>query len=133
MFDYSELEFFVQYETEIGHWPLMVFADWVQNIEIGVEDTAYAFGFKAGSAKAPGTAQFSWAYQDIEADAVIATFNDSDFGSGGTDAVGHLFKGKYALRENITVGFTYMLNDVDRNAGDEHDYSRIQIDLEFKF
>lgn len=133
LFDYSELELFVQYETQIGPWPLMLFGDWVQNTEIGVEDTAYAVGFTAGSAKTPGTAQFSWTYQDIEADAVIATFNDSDFGGGGTDATGHLFKGKYALRENIIVGFTYMLNDVDSNAGNEHDYSRIQIDLEFKF
>jgi len=100
---------------------------------VSQQDTAYAFGAQIGSAKGQGTSQYSWTYQDIEADAVIATFNDSDFGGGGTDASGHIIKAKFMLRDGISLGGTLFINDVDRFQGVEHDYSRIQIDVEFKF
>ena len=64
---------------------------------------------------------------------MIATFNDSDFGGGGTDADGHILKAKYALSKKLILGGTLMLNDVDRFQGTEHDYMRLQLDVEFKF
>lgn len=131
--DYKELELFAQFETTVGDLPVTVFTDWVRNSEVDAEDAAYAFGISVGAAKAPGTSQFAWVYQDIEADAVLAVFSDSDFGGGGTDVKGHLFKGKYALRKNVFLGLTYMLADADEYAGNKHDYSRYQLDIEFKF
>jgi hypothetical protein len=77
--------------------------------------------------------EFSWTWQDLEADALIGTFSDSDFGGGGTDSEGHMFKGKYVLTKNVALGGTLFLNTIDRAAGIDSDYDRIQIDLEFKF
>ena len=77
--------------------------------------------------------QFSYAFQDIEADAVIGTFNDSDFGGGGTDSDGHMLKYKYAMSKNTFIGGTLFINSIDRFQGVEKDYDRIQIDVEFKF
>ena len=93
----------------------------------------YAFGAKIGSAKSKGESEFSWTYQDIEADSVIGTFNDSDFGGGGTDSDGHILKAKYAWSKQIFLGGTLFINNVDRFQGTEHDYSRLQLDVEFKF
>ena len=70
---------------------------------------------------------------NIEADAVIATFNDSDFGGGGTDASGHILKGKYAVSKSISLAGTYFVNEIDRFQGAEHDYSRFQLDAQFNF
>ena len=81
--------------------------------------------------RAPG--QASVAYQELQADAVIGTFTDSDFGGGGTDASGFTIKGKYALADNFAFGGTLFLNEVEQAIGNERDYSRIQIDFEFKF
>ncbi len=131
--DYGELELFVQYAMTLGQTPFAVFADYAQNTEVGVDDAGYSFGFKAGKAKAPRTWQVSWAYQDIEADALIGAFNDSDFGGGGTDARGHLLKGKYILAERWILGGPLIVTKVEKNAGSEHDYSRLQLDIEFKF
>ena len=64
---------------------------------------------------------------------MIGTFNDSDFGGGGTDSDGHLIKYKYMLRDKISLGATLMVNQVDRFQGVEHDYNRLQLDVEFKF
>ncbi len=133
VFEYRNTELFAQYDTSVNDWPLRIFAHATQNNEVSQEDTAFAFGAKLGSAKKQGSSEYSWTYQDIEADAVIGTFNDSDFGGGGTDASGHILKAKYMLRDRIGLGGTLFLNDVDRFQGVEHDYSRIQIDLEFKF
>ena len=133
VYDYNELEIFAQFDTKIGDWPLTVYGDWVQNKEVSVEDTAYTYGVVMGAAKEPGTFQFGLSYQDVEADAIIGTYADSDFGGGGTDNSGLLFKGKYALRKNIALGFTYIDAKVDEFAGNEHDYNRYQLDVEFKF
>ena len=133
LFEYSKVEVFAQYDTRLGDWPLRLSAQYTQNSEVSQEDTAYAFAVKLGSAKGNGASEFSWTYQDIEADAVIGTFNDSDFGGGGTDSSGHILKAKYMFRDNVSLGGTLFVNDVDRFQGVEHDYSRIQIDLEFKF
>ena len=133
VYDYKNTEVFAQFDTELGDWPFQVYAHYTVNSEAPVEDTAYAFGAKFGSAKKQGTQQVSYTYQDIEADAVIGTFNDSDFGGGGTDASGHMIKYKYMLRDTISLGGTLFLNQIDRFQGTEHDFDRLQIDVEFKF
>lgn len=133
LFEYANTELFAQYDLKVGEWPLRVYAHWTRNNEVSVEDTAYAFGAKLGTAKAQGSAEYSWTYQDLEADAVVGTFSDSDFGGGGTDSSGHMVKAKYMLRDQISLGGTLFINDVDRFQGTEHDYSRIQLDVEFKF
>ncbi len=133
VFDYKNTEVFAQFDSELGDWPLRVFAHFTQNGEVSVEDTAFAYGAKIGSAKTQGGMEFTWMYQDIEADAVIGTFNDSDFAGGGTDSDGHILKAKYGFSKKVALGGTFFFNNKDRFQGTEHDYNRIQIDLEFKF
>ena len=69
----------------------------------------------------------------MQADAVVATFTDSDFGGGGTDARGHTIKGRYALRDNWALAATLFINEVDLASGSPRDYRRLQLDLEFRF
>jgi hypothetical protein len=133
IYDYKNTEVFAEFGTKINDWPLKVYAHFVQNNEVSEEDSGYAIGAKLGSAKSEGQTEFSWTFQDIEADAVIGTFNDSDFGGGGTDSEGHLIKAKYAVSKKIFVGGTLFINQVDRFQGTEHDYNRLQLDVEFKF
>ena len=131
--EYKDTEIFAQFDGMLGEWPLKIYAHVVQNSEVNAQETGYAFGAKIGSAKRGGATQFSWTYQDLEADAVIGTFSDSDIGGGGTDLDGHLLKAKYAVSEKIILGGALILNNVDRFQGIEHDYSRLQLDVEFKF
>ena len=133
LYEYTTTEVFAQLDTMAGEWPLRIYAHATQNSDAPTEDTAFAVGAKLGSAKKEGQTEFSWTYQDIEADAVIGTFNDSDFGGGGTDSDGHMLKAKYAYSDKIFLGGTLFLNQVDRFQGVEHDYNRLQLDVEFKF
>ena len=134
VFDYENTEAFAQFDTKIGSWPLQFYGHYTVNNEVDREDTAYAFGAKVGSTRNKGNMQFSWTYMDIEADSVIGTFNDSDFGGGGTDSRGHMIKGKYMLADQISIGGTLFINQIDEfQGGIERDFDRLQLDLEFKF
>ena len=133
LFEYRNSEVFAQLDTRLSDWAFSVFAQYTQNHEVSTEETAYALGAKLGSAKDKGDLEFALIFQDVEADSVIGTFNDSDFGGGGTDSDGFVLKAKYGLSKKIFVGGTYFSNDIDRFQGTEHDYNRVQIDLEFKF
>ena len=83
--------------------------------------------------KSAGRLARGYAYQDLEADAVIATFTDSDFAGGGTDGKGHVIELNYALRDRWTLGFRYFLNERGADAGNEHDYNRLQADVVFAY
>ena len=133
IYEYKNTEVFAQLDTSIGDWPFSVFAHVTKNNEVSEEDSAYAIGAKFGSASADGDYEFGWTYQDIEADSVIGTFNDSDFGGGGADSSGHILKAKYAVSKRVSLAGTYFINEVDRFQGTEHDYDRLQLDVEFKF
>jgi Putative porin len=133
VYDYKDTEAFAQFDSQIAGWPWSVYGQWVQNREVDEENTAYAIGARFGSAREKGEMEFSWTYMDIEADAVIGTFNDSDFGGGGTDHSGHMIKGKYVLSKNVAFAASYFSNEVDRFQGTAHDYNRIQLDLELDF
>lgn len=133
VFEYKETELFAQFDMRIRDWPLQLHAVYVRNNDADRQDAGFAYGAKVGSSKDKGQMQFAWTYLDVEADSVIATYNDSDFGAGGTDAKGHVLKAKYGLSKKLFVGGTILVNKMDRFQGVEHDYNRIQLDIEFKF
>jgi len=133
VYDYRMIQGFVEYATKIGGYPVSFFLDYIRNTEAPEFDTGYAFGGKIGKVSEPGDWEASIAYQDLERDAVVALFTDSDFGGGGTDATGFEIKGKYGLTRNWNFGGTLFINEIEENQGSPTDYLRLQIDFEFKF
>jgi len=133
VYGYKNTEVFAQFDTKVGAWPFKVYSHWTRNNEVDEQNTAVAIGAAIGAAKDKGSMEFSWTWQDIDADAVVGTFNDSDFGGGGTDVRGHIIKGKYAVAKNIFLGGTYFSNVINSFSLPEEDYDRFQLDLEFKF
>jgi len=133
VYNYEELELFADLSFSIFNRPASLFLDYVQNQDADAFDSGYAVGVKLGSAKSTGSWDFSYIYQDLEADAVFGLVSDSDFGGGGTDSSGHMLKGSYAIGKNFNANFTYFINEIDANAGSEKDYDRLQLDLSFKY
>ncbi|MGB5246369.1 MAG: putative porin [Woeseia sp.] len=134
VFDYELVEVFAEYKTKFNDLPLTVYADVVQNSGANNgQDLGWTFGATVGKASAPGTTQFGYAWLDTEADAVIGTFNDSDFAGGVTDARGHLIQAKYAIRDNVALGGTLILTERGEFAGPAQDYNRLMLDIEFSF
>jgi hypothetical protein len=131
--DFNEAEVFAELGFMAGERPITVFADYVTNTEATLQDDGYAIGAVYGEITRPGTWRVSYAYQDLEADAVIGTFTDSDFAGGGTDGRGHVVDFQYALRSRWTLGFKYFLNERGEASGNERDYNRLQADLNFNY
>ncbi|MBV1931943.1 MAG: putative porin [Porticoccaceae bacterium] len=128
--NYEELELFAELKTKVADLPFSVFVDWVENQDADDNETGLSAGLKLGKAKNPGTWQMAYIYQDLEADAVLGLTTDSDFGGGGTDSKGHIFKGGYAINKNTSFAVTYFINE---NGDAETDYDRLQVDLKFKY
>ena len=130
--DFNQLEFFGELGTDWAGRPASLFVDYVTNTDADDFDTGWALGGKYGKASNPGTWEVMYVYQDLEANAVVGTFTDSNFGGGGTDGTGHVIKAGYALSKNLTLKLTYFLNERGENAGNERDYNRLQADVQFK-
>lgn len=95
-----------------------------------------------GSARRKAEWQVAYQYKYLEADATWDAITDSDWGSGGTDRKGHVFKAAYNLQEWWQLGFTAFLTEkisTRPNSGQNQrgfsgeDLLRLQFDTVFKF
>ena len=137
-FNYEMIEVGADLGLNFFDMPLNIFANYVQNQDASDYDTGYIVGAKVGNAKAKGTWQMAYQYQDLEADAVLGLLSDSDFAGGGTDGKGHLITGAYAVNKQWKLGLSWFLNN---EAGEKNlaelggalDYDRVMIDTVFKY
>jgi hypothetical protein len=132
--DYDLFELFVEFGTEVRGLPVAVFANWVQNTAAvnKDEDTGWLVGTTINRAKDRGSWQFEYDYRDLELDAVVGQFTNSDFIGGGTGGKGHRFAFTYMLTKNVATGLTYFVNEFD-GRNDNADYKRLQADIALKF
>jgi hypothetical protein len=136
LYDYELVEAFGEYATRLGDVPVSFYGDYVVNTASGVSgDTGWLVGTTYNKAGDPGTWQVGYEYRELERDAVLGAFTDSDFIGGGTHGKGHKFSFKYALAKNVSAGTTYFLNEHDADGGGKRDdkYRRLQLDVELKF
>jgi len=129
--DYDVAELFGEYAFDLNSKPAAIYATYVKNTSASTgADTGWLIGTKYGKCKEPGSWELSYDYRDVEADAVLGAFSDSDFIGGGTDGKGHRFGYTYQLAKNLQGALTYFLNE---KGSQETDYNRLQADLVFKF
>lgn len=131
--DFNLAELFGDLTFKPGERPLTVFADYVVNTEADEVDTGFALGASLGEVTGARTWRVGYVYQELEADAVIGTFTDSDWAGGGTDGKGHVVEFNYGFRDRLVFGFRYFLNDRGQDVGNEHDYNRLQADVQFNY
>jgi hypothetical protein len=130
--DYGELEFFAVAKLDLGI-PVKLYGDLVinQEADISSEDTGWMLGATLNKAKEPGSWALDYNYRELEADAVLAAYTDSDSFGGGTDGRGHKISGKYQIDENFQLAVSYFINETGI-SGVESDYNRLQVDLKAK-
>jgi hypothetical protein len=131
--DYNLSELFGELKLEARDLPVTVFADYVLNSEAGPADTGFALGGSIGEVSKKGTWRFGYIYQDLEADAVIGTYTDSDWAGGGTGGKGHVVEFNYGFMDRLVFGFRYFLNELDAGTVNERDYNRLQADVVFNY
>lgn len=118
--------------AEVGFKPFAIYGDVAVNNDADEDDTGYMVGFKVGKTKNPGDFDFNYNYRELEANAVLGAFTDSDFIGGGTDGKGHKFSLGYQVTKVLKANLTYFMNEIGLD-GDSKDYDRVQLDLAAKF
>lgn len=124
LFDYNLTEAFIA--VEATEMPISVYVDYVKNSEATSNDTGYLVGFSAGK-----KINLNYNYRNLEKDAVLGAFTDSNVSGGGSDAKGHLVSLGMKTTESSSLKLTHMLNKTSVQNG--KDYNRTQLDLSLKF
>lgn len=131
--DYELIEAYAEAAREIENIPVTIMGDFVTNSAADSLGTGWLVGLRIGEAKKPGTWHLRYNYREVEKDAVVGTFTDSDFRGGGTDARGHEMGGTYEVAENLAFSITYFINTIGLEEALKTDFRRLQVDLQAKF
>jgi len=133
-------ELFAQVDVIGLPLPLSIYGQYEQNYESedylkatdGNQDTGYLIGLRTNL----WGVSIDYNYRDVEANAVVGAFTDSDFAMGYTNSWGHKLKLKYDILKNFSVGATYFMAESDAASFykyEDTDVNTLQLDLEAKF
>ncbi len=133
--EFTPVVYFAQFEVWVMGRPLDFFVQELSNTDADNFDQGHMYGASYGKLNMPKTWELAYSYAELEKDATLGMFTDSDRWGGGTDGKGHKVSGKYQLMKNLVGGVTYFFND-ERKISDPAkatDYDRLQVDLVASF
>jgi hypothetical protein len=131
--DYNIFEAFGEYGFKFVGMPTAIFGSWVRNTAASTsEDTGWLIGAKFNKAEEPGSWEFNYDYRELDADAVVGGFTESDFLGGLTNSRGHKFGLKYQLSKHLQSGLNYYHLEETSSASDL-DHIKLLADLVLKF
>lgn len=134
--DFDILQVYNDIQFKIGGFPVKVFADYAANLADQTVDPlnrndAYEYGIRLGNAKQKGDWEVLYYYANVEPNAVVGAFSDSDFGLGHANKRGSSVQLKYKLTDALKVGLnTYFVNNI---TGVDDETRRFSTDLEWVF
>jgi len=132
--EFTPTVMFAQLDVWVLGKPLSIFAQELTNDEADDFEKGHMFGASLGKAKNPKTWEIGYSFSELEKDATVGAFTDSDRWGGGTDGNGHKYYAKYQIMKNLQAGATYFVNSRKISDPDkETDYDRLQLDLVASF
>ena len=129
---FGELQF-----KDVFGMPFKIAAGVVYNVAADDNNFGYDLAFQLGKAKHVGDWQVKYSYTDLQEDAALGAYSDSDNFGGGTAAKGHAIRAKYKFGEHTYLAGNFFLDKLYESKskvdGMEPDYERVQLDLIVKF
>ncbi len=129
--DFNEFEVLGEFGIKLDKTALLLYANYVTNTAADDLDQGYLFGTTIKRGKGKGNLKLAVNYREVEDNAVIGAFTDSDFRGGGTDGNGFEFGFGYGLAEKVDMGVSLFLNN--KGIDEEIEYRRLMVDLALKF
>lgn len=129
--DYNVAEFQAEFGVKTGKMKFAAYGNFVQNLEADSLDTGYLFGAMLQHGKDKGHVKLYANYREVEDDAVVGEFTDSDFRGGGTNGNGIELGAGYGIARKVDLGLSFFVNN--KGIDEEIDYKRLLVDLKFKF
>ncbi|MDD9999236.1 MAG: putative porin [Rhodospirillaceae bacterium] len=133
LYGFSQWELFGELTLERQGFRFTAFLDYVYNAVADRFDEGLAAGlsFRRVSVSSPWT--IAYTYQDLQANAVVAAFTDSDFAAGTSDGSGSILKAAYEFPMGWTLALRYITGVRGESTGLRLDYDRLQVHLEFVY
>ena len=134
-FDYQLVEIGGDIKFSLLDQPAVIFGNYVRNRDASSNDDGWLVGVGLGKVKKVKSWSIKYQYQELESDAVLGLFSDSDFGGGDTGASGHKLSGALGITSNWSLGFTWFFDNRLGFADNDPavQYDRLQIDAKFKY
>jgi cell division protein FtsB len=136
--DFEVAEIAAEFNGTIGSLPFMLWGQVAENQAVDDLNTAWAAGFRFGTASNYRTWELGAFYEVMEKDAFFAQLIDSDFAAGLSDGEGWVIRAGYAPVRNWSINLTYFINKLNRDVPNsigatDVDYDRGQLDFNVKF
>jgi hypothetical protein len=139
-YGYNEAEYFAEigFPIPVLEVPCSVYADYVNNSDAAPShQDAYLVGATVGKLKDQWSWTMKYNYREVQKDAVLGAFCDSDSNGGGTDQKGHKAQVELMILKNTWISGTYFQDKMNIAKEDttnaDKTYRRWQLDLNFKF
>jgi hypothetical protein len=116
--------------------PLRIFADYVYNWQAATSQAnGFQAGVKLGQTKVRGDWAVSALYEYLQQEAVVSSFNWSDFGFGGTNVQGPVIAADYQLLDPLTLtAKTFFVNYLTAPTNTTNPtLIRLQLDAQVRF
>lgn len=133
-YGYEPMVFFASIDMFLMGKPASLFGQSLSNGEVDDHETGTMCGISIGKAKNINTWEIGYSYAELEKNATVGMFTDSDRWGGGTDGKGSKVYGKYQLMKNLQIGATYFMDEKKiSDPAKTTDYERMQVDLVASF
>jgi len=131
MWDYNLFEVLGEFGVKMENVSFSIYGNFVTNTDPDSLNTGWLFGGTMTRGKGRGSLKLYANYRELERDAVLGVYTDSDFLGGGTDGKGLEMGASYGIADKASLALTYFLNK--QGIEEEADYKRLQADLQVKF
>ncbi len=129
--DYNLFETFGEFGVSMEKVSLKVYGNFVTNTEADSLNNGWLIGGTVKYGKDRGNVKVYANWREIEDDAVIGAFTDSDFRGGGTDGNGLEAGVSVGVAKSVDLALTYFFNN--KGIDEEVEYKRLQADVKMKF
>ncbi len=133
LYGFSQVEVFGELGFDLAGHPMRLFVDYVTNTAADEFSDGFALGVDYRRATPTGAWNVAYIFQDLEANAVVGAFTDSDFAGGTSDGSGHTLRAGYSFPRGWNLGLRYILGNRGEAAGNLRDYDRLQADIAFNY
>ena len=130
---FTPVVYFASLDFWVAGLPVSVFGQELSNTDASKLDQGHLYGVSLGKAKNPGTYELGYSYTELQKDATVGMWTDSDRWGGGTDGKGSKVYAKYQIMKNLQLGASYFTDDKGIASGKPTNYDRLMVDLQATF
>jgi len=126
--EYTPMVYFASLDFRLAGLPVSIFGQELSNTDASKLDQGHLYGVLLGKARNPGSFEVGYSHAEVQKDATLGMWTDSDRWGGGTDGKGDKVYARYQIRKNLQLGAAFNWGQKGI-ASNPTDYNRMQLDL----